>query len=510
MVVELVLARARYIGRSSAAPRGVPSGQSTRFGTYARTYFCRSMMAGAFGMALREGPKPALTRRELEVAALVAEGLTNREIAKRLFISERTADGHLEHIREKLGVNSRAQIAAWFVDRSKGAPAGTLTPSRGPARASSRPAFRIAIAALTALLLLALVPLAYGRLARPAPAAGPRIDTFAGNSPPGNESGAYSGDYDQAASAQLSYPFSVASSRDSVYIADWGNNVIRSVDRKGIITTVAGGGQASFSEGANATSIKLPLQPAGVAVGPTAVAVAPGGRVFFCSGALIFRLDSDLTIHLVHLPDSAPPLQNPSGLAIDSNGTLYIADRTGNTVRKLTVDGSLSVYAGTGEAGFSGDQMAATGARLNEPTGLALDDSGNLFIADQGNNRVRKVNHLTGIIITVAGSGGGGFSGDNSLATRAMLSLPAGVAVQNGRLYIADTGNNRVRQVSKAGVISTLAGAGSTGLSGDGGPALEARFSGPWGLGLDGIGNLLVVDRGNHRVREIHLSSASP
>lgn len=473
-----------------------------------RYLFLSGYDGGGFGMALREDPKPALTRREREIAALVAEGLTNREIAKRLFISERTADGHLEHIREKLGVNSRAQIAAWVVQRSQPTSVATDASSRVPAVGGSGRAFRVAAASLTALLLAALGALGYSRLVRLAPTAGPLIETFAGNSPADSESGGYSGDYGQAAYAQLSHPFGVASTKEAVYLADWGNNVLRRVDRKGTITTVAGGGPAAFTDGANATSISLPLRPSGLTAGPTAVAVAPGGSVFFCSAALIFRLDLDGTIHLVHIPDSPFRLQNASGLAIDSSGVLYIADRNGSDVLKLTTDGSLSTYAGTGEAGFSGDGMAATGARLSLPTGLALDDSGNLFIADQGNNRVRKVDQATGLITTVAGSGSPGYSGDNGPATEAGLSLPAGVAVRGGWLDIADTGNNRVRQVSN-GVITTLAGAGSTGFSGDGGPAGQARFSGPWGLAFDTLGNLLVVDRGNNRIRAIHLFNRS-
>lgn len=189
---------------------------------------------------------------------------------------------------------------------------------------------------------------------------------------------------------------------------------------------------------------------------------------------------------------------------------MYIADRAANTVRRLGADSSLSTYAGTGEPGFSGDGGAASGALMRLPTGLALDAAGNLFIADQGNNRIRRVDRETGIIITVAGSDDlYGFAGDNGPAIRAKLNLPSGVAAGNGWIYIADTGNNRVRQVSPSGVITTLAGTGDSGFTGDGGPALEARFFGPWGLGLDGVGTLLVADSGNNRVRSIHLRAST-
>lgn len=456
-------------------------------------------------MAVKEAGKARLSRRELEVAALVAEGLTNREIAQRLFISERTADGHLEHIREKLGVNSRAQIAAWVVEKSQEA---LVAKARADATAAPRPIrarwpvslLRAAIAALALTALIIVGVVTYGRVSTSALPRGPLISTFAGNSS-SYFVGGYTGDYGPAASAQLYQPLGIAVSHDTVYIADWGNRVIRKVDSQGVITTVAGGGSADFIDGANATSIKLPA--------PTAVAVAPDGTVFFGSyggpGPVLFRLDH-LSVHVVPLPASSIPLQNVWGLAIDSRGDLYIADQGSNTVRRLTPDGSLSTYAGMGQAGFAGDYAAATGALLDHPSGLAFDDAGNLFIADQGNNRIRKVDHETGIITTVAGSGESyGFSGDGGPAAQAELSLPAGIAVHNGSLYIADTGNNRVRQVSPTGVIRTLAGVGKTGFSGDGGPAIEAMLFGPWDLGLDSLGRLLVTDSGNNRVRTIRL-----
>lgn len=450
-------------------------------------------------MAIKELGKAALTRRECEIAALVAEGLTNREIARRLFISERTADGHLEHIREKLGFSSRAQIAAWFVQNSKAASLPTV--------ASPPPVWpwlhvrRSVIAPTGVLVLLALgvAGAAYSGLIGPTLAAGPRITTFAGNSPVGDYRGGYSGDFGLATDAKLSHPLAVAVGHDGVvYIADWLNHMIRQVTRDGEIRTVAGGGPDAFTDGANATSIQLPP--------PAAVAVAGDGRVFFCSGPSLFRLDSDHTVHLIPLPGPRP-LQDAYGLAINGEGVIYIADRGGNTVYQLAADGSLLAYAGGERAGFWGDGGAATGALLNHPTALALDSRGNLFIADQGNNRIRMVDHASGVITTVAGSDDlYAFGGDHGSATQAKLSLPAGIALHHGWLYIADTGNNRVRQVSPAGVITTLAGTGESGFSGDQGPPSQARFLGPWGLAFDSHGDLLVVDSGNNRVRLIHRS----
>ena len=454
-------------------------------------------------MALGELTKPALTPRETQIAALVAEGLTNREIAGRLRISERTADRHLEHIRQKLGFNSRARIASWYVEQSRAQPASKhdMAPGRPLLR---RPWLRIggAVAALV-LLLLGLGTVAFGRLTSPLPWRGPVITTFAGDSPTnhcptGYCAGGYSGDSDKATSAQLSHPLALAVSGHSVYIADAGNRVIRMVDQGGVIRTVAGGGLAAFADGANATAIKLPM--------PTALAVTPYGRIFFASGSSLFRIDSDLTIHQVLLPAGGSPLHDIYGLAFDAQGDLYIADRAGNTIRRLAVDGSLTIVAGTGDPGYTGDGMAATGARLWYPTGLALDGAGNLFIADQGNNRVRKVD-AQGIITTVAGSADiPGSSGDGGRATRSRLSLPAGILVHNGWLYIADTGNNRVREVSPDGIVTTLAGQGKAAFSGDGGRADQAGLIGPWALAFDPSGSLLISDSGNNRVREVHLA----
>ena len=440
-----------------------------------------------------------LTRREREVAALVADGLTNREIAKRLFISERTADGHLEHIREKLGVRSRAQITAWFIEENhKPAVAPTPAERKGGLRRS----LRLPVAVCVVILLLGIAVVTGIRLTGQPLAGGPDITTFAGGgTPAGDLVGGYAGDDLRAAEAKLAAPVAIAVSGDSVYIADIWNRVVRRVDERGVITTVAGGGAAMPTEGSVATSVRLPSTQG--------LAVAPDGAVFICTGSTLYRVDPNRTIHKVPLPDSDSAVQDCHGLAIAQDGSLFIADRGGHTVRHLARDGSLSVYAGTGVPGFSGDGMAAVGAQLYAPVGLALDAAGNLFIADQGNNRIRRVDAETGRISTVAGTDAiYGFSGDGGPATQARLGLPAGVAIDSrGRLYIADTDNNRVRMVGIDGIIRTVAGIGSSGLAGDGGPATAARLFGPTGLALY-AGNLLVADTGNHRIRSIQISGA--
>ena len=196
-------------------------------------------------------------------------------------------------------------------------------------------------------------------------------------------------------------------------------------------------------------------------------------------------------------------LNNPSGVAVSSSGLLFIADTGNNKIRVATSAGIISTYAGTGTAGSSGDGGAATSAQLNNPTGVAVSSSGLLYIADYLNNVIRVVD-ASGTITTYAGTGFHGSSGDGGAATSAELNNPAGVAVSpSGLLYIADTFNNKIRVVSSACIISTYAGTGVAGFSGDGGAATSAELNYPYGGALDSSGNLYVADTINHVIRVI-------
>jgi sugar lactone lactonase YvrE len=196
----------------------------------------------------------------------------------------------------------------------------------------------------------------------------------------------------------------------------------------------------------------------------------------------------------------------PLGVAVDSAGNLYIADRANNRIRKVS-NGVIATVAGNGTLGFSGDNGPATSAQLNFPTGVAVDSAGSLYIADSINNRIRKVSN--GLITTVAGNGTSGFSGDNGPATSAQLSQPPGVAVDFvGNLYIADYFNNRIRKISN-GVITTVAGNGMQGFGGDNGPAISAQLNGPNGVAVNAAGNVYIADEFNNRIRLLTPSGPS-
>jgi uncharacterized repeat protein (TIGR01451 family) len=204
-------------------------------------------------------------------------------------------------------------------------------------------------------------------------------------------------------------------------------------------------------------------------------------------------------------PATSAQLYYPEGVAADVSGNLYIADSDNNVVRQVSATGVITTVAGNGTGGYSGDGGPAASAELHYPSGVAVDESGNLYIADYDNERIRKVNAATGVITTVAGNGKAGYSGDGGPATSGELHLPYGVAVDgSGNLYIADIDNERIREVSATtGVITTVAGDGTKGYSGDGGPATSAELSSPKGVAVDASGNLYIADTVNERIREV-------
>ena len=202
-------------------------------------------------------------------------------------------------------------------------------------------------------------------------------------------------------------------------------------------------------------------------------------------------------------PANQARLSSPNGMVFDGSGNLFIADKYNQRIRKVDTQGIITTVAGNGTMGFGGDGGLATEASLYNPLGMAVDSSGNLFIADSNNYRVRKVDPQ-GIITTVAGSGKGGFSGDGGPAISANLLSPTGVAVDfAGNLYIADEYNYRIRKVDTRGVMSTVAGNGTAAFAGDGGPAIAASLNNPFGICVDGAANLFIADASNDRVRKV-------
>jgi trimeric autotransporter adhesin len=273
----------------------------------------------------------------------------------------------------------------------------------------------------------------------------------------------FSGDGGPATEASLWVVRGLAlDSKGNLFIADSWNQRVRQVSPGGIITSVAGSG------------------PVGMGAGR-----------FWGDGG----------------PATQAGLNEPQGVAVDGTGTLFISEWFSHRVRRVSPDGKITTAAGTGKQGFSGDGGHATAAALGGPCGLAVDRVGNLFIADFHNRRVRKLTP-NGKITTVAG-GGTGDLGDGGPATAAVLDTPAGLAVDGtGNLFIASQNSHRVRKVSPSGTISTVAGSGPGGLraggfSGDGGPATKALLKFPNAVAVDRAGNLFITDSGNYRVRKV-------
>jgi uncharacterized protein (TIGR03437 family) len=347
------------------------------------------------------------------------------------------------------------------------------------------------------------------------------ISTFAGNYTSG-----FAGDGSAASSAQLASPFAVAIDKSgNVFVADQFNNRIRKVTTGGTISTVAGNGTGGFTgDGSAATSAEL--------FNPSGVAVDASGNLYISdtSNCVIRKVTASGTISTIAGTNNsstscgyagdgaaatAAQIYKPSGIVLDAKGKIYFADTGNNIVRVIGTDGNINTFAGNFGAGvgFTGDGGPATSARLNNPQGLAIDSAGNLYIADGGNSRIRMVSAATGVISTVAGSStAGGFGGDGALATKARLNTPKGVAVDSvGNLYIADSFNSRIRLVSPAGIITTVAGNGAVGAGGDGQAATTASLYFPSGVSVDPLSsNIYVVDNQNSVIRLLTAVASTP
>ncbi len=359
------------------------------------------------------------------------------------------------------------------------------------------------------------------------------LSTYLISTVAGNGSAAFAGDGGPASSASLNTPYGVAfDAAGNMYIGDAGNHRIRKVlASNASITTIAGNGvDASTGDGGAATAASLRTPMHLVVDGANNVFVADNStlagslgqidrlrKISGANGVISTVVGTGAAIGAFGGDGDGGGLSSglnaPRGVAGEAYRSLYFSDQQNHRIRWLdtvtTPFTQLKTLAGNGVAGFAGDGGPASGAMLNSPAGMALTPSGaSLYIADQLNHRVRKIDTITGVISTVAGNGLAGFSGDGGAGISAQLSSPSDVALDlAGNLFIADTGNHRIRKLNLVtGVMTTVAGNGSAGFAGDGQPAVASMLNAPAGIGVDLSGNIYVADTNNHRVRRVQVS----
>lgn len=319
----------------------------------------------------------------------------------------------------------------------------------------------------------------------------------------GTGTATYSGDLGLATSAALKYPMGIAiDSSGNLYIADKTNCRIRKITASAgtitstsIITTVAGDGTCAFGgDGGAATSAQLSI--------PFDVAVDSSGNLYIADSGnqRIRKVDTSGNISTIATSADVGVVE---GIAVNSTGTkVYVADTQNNRVREWNGT-TWTTIAGTGTAGFSGDTGAATSAELNQPRGVVVDSSGNVYISDNGNKRIRKVD-TSGNISTFAGNGGAGWNGDGGVATAAKIDGTRGLFIDgSGNLYFAAYNTNQIRKVTPGGIISTLAGNGTAGAGGNNVEATTTSLDGPGGVVLDTAGNIYFPENGCCKVRKV-------
>ncbi|HMG81486.1 MAG TPA: T9SS type A sorting domain-containing protein [Ferruginibacter sp.] len=330
----------------------------------------------------------------------------------------------------------------------------------------------------------------------------------------GTGTAGYTGDNGPAILAEIWDPFGIKVDRKgNIYYAD--NFVVRKIDKNGIITTFAGDGTAGYSGDGGAATMAQFRGPAGIAVDDT-------GNVYIADYYTVRKVDTFGIVTTVAgtgvlgfsgdgSQATAAQMRYPNDVALDRAGNLYIADFGDSRIRKVTPFGIISTFAGTGVPGFNGDNIAATAAQINEPFDVAVDSVGNVYFSDVSNGRIRKISVSTGIITTIGGNGIPGFTGDGGPATNAELDGGAGLAMDSiGNLYFSDVINNRIRRINTSGIISTIAGNGTIGFSGDGGNPLMAEFNKADKIAVDNKDRVYISDRFNQRIRLISYNVSVP
>jgi sugar lactone lactonase YvrE len=330
------------------------------------------------------------------------------------------------------------------------------------------------------------------------------IETMAGNG-----IASFDGDGREPTESGLYAPVQLFFDRnDRPLIVDWNNHRIRAITELGLLTVLGDGveGGAQPNELTITFSVHHPFQ----------FTLSGDGLIYFAGyhDPRIFRIDPNERVALVagngsagHSGDGLPAelafIGSPTGVAVASDGTVYLADEAYHDIRRVDPDGVIHHFAGTATSGYAGDGGPAASASLHSPTRLALDDAGNLYVCDTGNHAIRRIDP-SGVITTIAGTGIAGYSGDGGPATSATFDRPYDIALREGGGYlIADSRNNVIRLIDPAGNVRTVAGNGSEGYSGDGGPALEASLHGPQGITIAKDGSLWIADTYNHRIRRV-------
>ena len=326
----------------------------------------------------------------------------------------------------------------------------------------------------------------------------------------------YSGDGGPAISAQLKHPTDVKiDAKGNTYIVDQGNEVIRKINAAGIITTIAGEGDPGyFGDGGPATLAAINV--------PTGIAVDKTGNLYIADthNGLIRKVDTNGIISTIAGsynqpgytgnggPASAARITDPTYMAIDTADNLYFTDHLNNAVRMISHStGIIITVAGNTIKGYNGDGGPGPAAQLNDPRGIYLDTYGNLFIADFGNDVIRRVDGITKNITTIAGKNWPGATGTGGPATNACLNGPISVTADNyGNVFFGEYRNDWVRKVNTRDTLVYFAGNGYSGFSGDGGPSTASRINYPYSLSVDGVGNVYFPDYTNSVIRRVQVS----